>query len=148
MEKSFSQILIGASMHFLKSIVYILFIVPFDVWKKALTRMAVANETGSFRVGNIGGLWPFLSFIKMLWFEFAFDAMIFLCYPLGLIVALVSLGDGFGAFLVMLIGAYYFPLFFALFRDFAQLMLIPFRKFLSWGSKPAQQLDIDLFKKN
>lgn len=142
--------IVEALVHVLYSIVYQLFIVPFDLWRKATFRLAEQHENGSFKVINIGGLWPFLSFIKMLLLEFSFDATTFLAYIIGPIIAIIAgfAGGEFTGFISILVFSYYFPIFSSLFRDLTQISILPIRKFISWAKKPAQQLDIDLTKKN
>ncbi len=143
-QNGFVNDLMGATIHFLYSIAYFLFIVPLDLWRNAVKRLALQRANGTMKLTKIEGLWPLLSYIKTLMFEFFFDAIIFVWYFIGAILAIVALAqDGFGAFIASLIAAYYSPIMFSFFRDLAQMSLLPIRKFLSWCRKPAQQLDID-----
>lgn len=141
---------VNALVHALYSIVYLLFIVPFDLWRKATFRLAEQYQNGSFKIINIGGLWPFLSFIKMVLLEFLFDAITFLAYiiiPIIAIFAWIDSGE-FSVFISICISGYYMPISTSITRDFFQIAILPIRKFISWCRKPAQQLDIDLTKKN
>ena len=142
-----------ALIHVLYSIVYLLFIVPFDLWSKATTRLADQYSSGALKISNITGLWPFLSFIKTIMFEFIFDAAAFMCYIMGPIFAIIVLfvvpDYQFQSFLITLIAFYYAPISYMLTRDLLTLfVLLPIRKWVSWFKKPAQQLDIDLTRKN
>ena len=149
-EKGFIAVVLDALVHFLYTLVYLLFCLPFALWKKATYRLYEQKTNGSLKITKIDSIWPFLSFIKTLLFEFIFDAIAFMAYIVGPIMAIVTLikNGFFGGFVVSLVGVYYFPMLISLFRDLAQMSLLPFRKFLSWVRKPAQQLDIDLRNKN
>lgn len=131
------------------SIVYFLFIIPFDLWVKAIERLSIQKEKGSLRVAKINSPWPFLSFLKALLLEFLFDFAIFICYFIGIIVAIYTLvkGGGIGGFLVSLVAAYYYPVFITICRDVFQLAILPVRKLISWCRKPAQHLDLNVEKK-
>ena len=54
---------------------------------------------------------------------------------------------GFLGFVATLVGAYYVPVGLSLARDFFQLLLLPFAKFLSWCRKPAQYMDLNVQKR-
>ena len=131
------------------SLVYFLFIVPLDIWIKAVERLAIQKKNGSLRIASINSPWPFLSWLKALMLEFAFDFAIFICYFIGPLVAIYMLfaGGGFFGFLTTLVGFYYYPVFINAFRDIFQLAILPIRKFISWCRKPAQYLDLKVEKK-
>lgn len=144
METSFSQQLIRALKQFLYSLAYLLFIVPFGCWKKAMIRLNENAENSSLSIDKINTRWPFLTWMKRIFFAFFIDGIIFISYFIGVIITLVALfKNGFGSFIVTLIAVYYLPPIMAIFRDFAIIAILPFQKFLSWSSKPAQQLDLD-----
>lgn len=142
----FVNTLLDATIHFFYQIVYFLFIVPFDMWRNAVVRLAQQKNKGALKLAKIDGLWPLFSYLKVLLFEFLFDAVIFISYIIGLLIAIVGLVSdaGFWGFIVGIITGYYvIPIFTTFTRDFTQIFLLIFSKFISWCRKPAQQLDID-----
>lgn len=149
--ENFPKILLGALIHVGNAIVKLL-LLPFNLWVKAIVRLADQKERGLLNISSINGLWPFLSFCKRLLIDFIFDAVTFLSYPLGLIFALYVLIDGFDAgaefafiaFISTLITVYIYPVFMAVAHDLLELSLLPIRKCIDYFRKPAQQLDIDI----
>ena len=149
------DIIIDALIHAIKEILVFIFVTPFNLWVKACTKLAEQKRNKSLNLQGINSQWPFLTFLKRFNFDFYFDACIVLLYPIGILVA-VSLfirgiavgyaGQGFVAMISTLIVFYYCPFYIALFRDICQVLLIPFRKYLSWGSKPAQYMDLNINK--
>lgn len=154
--ENFVQSLLGALIHVGNAIVKLL-LLPFNLWVKAIVRLADQKERGLLNISTINGLWPFFSFCKRLLVDFVFDAFTFLAYPFGLLFALYSMIDGFTClsewytvadvlieFVLALIGLYMVPIFVAIAHDCLELSLLPIRKLIDWFRKPAQQLDIDL----
>lgn len=138
------------------NIVKFLFLLPFNLWLKAATRLSEQRKNITLEYREAGGLWPFLTYVKRFAFDFGFDAAIFASYFVGIILAVIvwitsmlgaeniitGLLDGCETALFTLIHGYFTPIYISLLRDLIQLLLIPFRKFLSWGSKPAQYMEI------
>ncbi len=145
MEKTFVQQLLNAIKQFFFSLFYLLFIIPFGCWKKAMIRLNENSENSSLSIDKIQTRWPFLTWLKRIFFAFFIDGVTFISYFIGVLIALYGLfTQGFGSFIFIPIGTYYFPPMLAVFRDFVVIMLLPFQKFLSWSAKPAQQLDLDV----
>ena len=144
MEKNFVNLLVEALIHSIKTILVFIFLLPYKLWVKSAMNLVDQKKRTVIEPTAIDGLWPFLTYLKRFSFDFYFDAASFLSYFIGLLLAFVSLfsGGGFGGFMYVLIMTYFCPLYISFFRDLAQVCLIPFRKFLSWGSKPAQYLEI------
>lgn len=146
--------IVSALVYFFKSLVYILFVCPFGFWAAAANRLANDNKSCSLDILKYTSRWPYLSFCKKVIFGFLIDGAIFISYFVGTIVALGALiygliktdypGITFLTFLGSLVFTYYLPLIISFFRDLLTIFLLPFNKFLSWVSKPAQQLDIDM----
>ena len=64
-EKKLTDQIVSALIHFLYNFfVYFIFIVPFDLWKKATIRLANQKDKGGLNISKITSLWPFLSFLK------------------------------------------------------------------------------------
>ena len=149
-DKTLSKQAVSALIHFLYNFfVYFIFIVPFDLWKKATTRLANQRENGGLDLSKSTSKWPFLSFLSTFILDFLIDGFIFMVYVLALPVAIVmAISDGgFGAFISALVAAYFVPVGMSLLRDFLQLLVLPFKKFLSWASKPAQYMDLEIKNK-
>ena len=149
-----SQNIVPALVYFFKSLVYILFICPFEFWAAATNRLATGYKNCSLDILKNTSRWPYLSFCKKVIFEFLIDGTIFISYFIGVLAAIGTLiylmastklvGAAFLAFFSILLCTYYAPLGISFFRDLLTLCLLPFNKYLSWVSKPAQQLDIDM----
>lgn len=142
----FGNIIVSALVHFLHMLAFVLFICPFSFWKGATIRLYRERQSKHLTSFTSNSRWPFLSFIKILFFGFLIDGSIFFSYILGILVAFVVLfnGGGFIGFIGALIIFYYAPVGLSLFRDLCTLFILQFQKFLSWLSKPAQQLDLDI----
>jgi len=142
--------MLSALVHFLYIFfIYFIFIVPFDLWKKATIRLANQKEKGGLNISKITSLWPFLSFLKTFILDFLIDGLIFILYVLGLIIGIVvwiQTGE-FRAFISAIAAVYFSPIGLSLLRDLLQLLVLPFKKFLSWASKPAQYMDLEIKNK-
>ena len=141
---------IGSALaYFFSMLAFILFICPFSFWKGATLRLAKECQNKSLKTFVHTSPWPFFSFIKKVIFEFFFDGLIFITYFFGVIGAFVTwiASKEFAVFCLILGSAYYAPLVLSWLRDLCVLALLPFQKFLSWVSKPSQQLDIDFHTK-
>lgn len=154
--ENFVQSLLNALIHVGNAIVKLL-LLPFNLWVKAIVRLADQKERGLLNISSINGLWPFFSFCKRLLVDFVFDATAFLAYPVGLLFALYGMIDGFTClsewytvgdvlveFILALVGVYMVPIFVAIAHDSLELLLLPIRKSIDFFRKPAQQLDIDI----
>ena len=149
-ENKLPKQIVSALTHFLYNFfVYFIFIVPFDLWKKATIRLANQKESGGLNISKITSLWPFLSFLKAFILDFLIDGIIFILYVLGLIIGIVAWVQSgeFMSFIAAIAGVYFSPIGLSLLRDFLQLLVLPFKKFLSWASKPAQYMDLEIKNK-
>lgn len=145
-----------ALIHSLHTIVYFLFIVPFDAFVNAVERLAKQRENKALKLSEIKTPWPFFSFMKRVFLDFGVDFLTLLSYILAPLLALVALIWGIatktnfflilGAMIGVVIACYYAPLFFAWLRDCIVMMILPFKKFLSWCYKPAQYFDLNVTK--
>ena len=141
---------VPALLHVLYNLfVYYLFVLPLHLWMNGVNRLADQKESGTLSLTKSNSPWPFLSFMKAFLLEFLFDAMIMLSYVIGPLAAIFMLvsGAGFGGFIMVLVSAYYFPVMFTILRDLFALMILPFRKFISWVKKPAQYMDLKIENK-
>ena len=155
MEK-LKQLFGPALIHSLHTIVYFLFIVPFDAFVNAVERLAKQRESKALKLSEIKTPWPFFSFMKRVFLDFGVDFLTLLAYILAPLLALVALIWGIatktnfflilGTMIGVVVACYYAPLFFAWLRDCIVMMILPFKKFLSWCYKPAQYFDLNVTK--
>ena len=149
-DKKFKDHIVSALIHFsFNFFIYFIYIVPFDLWKKATVRLANQRESGGLKISKIISLWPFLSFLKAFILDFLLDGVIFISYILAPIIGIYSWiesGD-FTAFMGVIAGGYFTPVGLSLVRDILQLLTLPFKKFLSWAAKPAQYMDLEIKNK-
>ena len=135
----------SAFAYFFSMLAFILFICPFAFWKGATMRLYKACQSKGLKTFVHQSRWPFFSFCKKVFFEFCIDGMIFISYFIGILSAFFVLiqGGGFEGYVATLVAFYYSPMFLSWIRDLCVLALLPFQKFLSWVSKPSQQIDVD-----
>ena len=129
-------------------IVYYLFILPVDLWRKSVIRLHNQRTEGKLKI-NSSKRWPFLSFLVAFFFEFLIDTSIFLCYilgPIGLVLGFLgmvsnSFTAAVGGLVVGAIGVLWLPVIFTLQGEFLRMSLLPIKKFILWCDKPPQHLD-------
>ena len=153
---NFGQLLVEALLYVLSGIGKIL-LLPYTLWTRAIVRLSEQRENGYLCMSNITTKWPYLSFCKRLVIDFSFDALSFLSYPLGAIIAIAflisdlaeyvpmgySAGDFFLEFVASLLVIYNIPAYMALSHDICELLLLPVRKMIDYFKKPAQQINVD-----
>ncbi len=84
------------SQHFVKALIgalyylilYIPFILPYNIWGKAATRLSLIWESKSLAYNEDGGTYPLHSFYLKYVVNFIFDALMFLIWPIGLIITI------------------------------------------------------------
>lgn len=145
MGKKFSEKLGLAAKQGFLGIWYIIKL-PYSLWVKSIDNLVAAKENGKMDLNKMTGEWPFLSFLKVFYLEFMFDALTFFSYFLGFIVAIgVMFADGgLSGFIVALFATYFLPLAIMPCRDMLKIFILPFRKYLSWASKPAQEFNLNI----
>lgn len=154
-DNTLGEVISKALLQFFKMLVFVLFVCPFNFWRKAAQRLVSAGAQWSWTNISSQSPWPFFSFLKAVLFGFIFDGLIFISYFIGVIVAFYLLFSfwlsdygsfkyGFEAFICCLISTYYLPMGISPIRDFLYIIIMPFAKFLSWCSRPAQYLQIDM----
>ncbi len=142
-----------AFLHILYQIVYVLFIVPYHIWCKALQRLAAQRENKALKFSEINSPWPMLTFLKRWFIDFLFDMLIAIAWIVG-IYLFFKIGH-FDAFKyafwralkeasLFLMAVYFSPAVISWLRDLFILALKPIKKFFSWLSKPAQHLDLTI----
>ena len=150
-EKNIKDQIISALVHFSYNFfIYFIFIVPFDLWKKATIRLANQKEKGAMNILKSSSAWPFLSFLKAFFLEFLIDGFIFMSYVLGLLITLYMWYESNFEIKGLIYPAaffYFFPVILSFYRDLLQLSLLPIKKFLDWASKPAQYMDLEIKNK-
>lgn len=139
----------NAMLHTLLTIVKLLFLTPYNIWMESAAKLENQSKDGSLNLKNVSGFWGILSFIKRILFDFSFNAAILLSFPIGVILFFVLIFKaGFGIALTTLLVTYFVvPALTLLTQDLIRLALIPLYKYVSWGTKPAQYLDVNEIKK-
>ncbi len=152
------QTIITAFTHILYQIVYYVFILPFEVWSKAIKRLAAQRENKSLKFVEIKSQWPMFTFLKRWLIDFLFDALIAIIWIILLynffkrfdffvsIPFKDSFGTGMKSLFFSLLAIYTAPVGIHLIRDLFILLLKPITKLLGWLNKPAQHLDITIDK--
>jgi len=161
MEKNFFKtVLVDALLHSILEVLIFVFLTPYRLWVKACEKLAEQKKNKTLDLSGINSQWPFLTFLKRFNFDFYFDACIVLSFPIGILLGLyefinmlsskyiefIGVGPAFLTFFGILLTFYYLPIMVAITRDICMIILIPFRKFLNWGSKPAQYMDLNITK--
>lgn len=111
-----------------------------------MNNLVVAKENGRMDLNKMTSEWPFLSFLKVFFLEFLFDAISFSSYLIGFLIAIYGWIDSgeFSMFIGVLLMTYNIPVTIMLTRDMFKILILPFRKYLSWAAKPAQELDLNI----
>lgn len=138
-----------AMLHTLLTIAKLLFLTPYNIWMESAAKLENQSKDGSLNLKNVSGFWGILSFIKRILFDFSFNAAILLSFPIGVILFFVLIFKaGFVIALTTLLVTYFVvPALTLLTQDLIRLALIPLYKYVSWGTKPAQYLDVNEIKK-
>ena len=151
--------ILSAYKHILYQLVYVLFVLPYDVWCSAINRLAAQRENEALKVSEIKSEWPMFVFLKRWLLDFFYDMMIAIIWFVGLCIFLVGLYDAISSpyhseiefldFLILLLylyAVYSSVVSIALARDLLVFLLKPFQKFIGWLKKPAQHLDLTIDK--
>jgi hypothetical protein len=108
------------SQHFVKALIgalyylilYIPFILPYNIWGKAATRLSHVWESKTLAYNEDYGNYPLHSFYLKYVVNFIFDALIFLIWPIGLVLTIKARIDNesmdFVDILIMLFTYYVF----------------------------------------
>jgi hypothetical protein len=92
------------SQHFVKALIgalyylilYIPFILPFNIWGKATTRLSHVWESKSLAYSEENGAYPLHNFYLKYVVNFIFDAAMFLVWPIGLVMTIKARIDNEG----------------------------------------------------
>lgn len=140
--------IVQALVHSILSILKFIFVTPLNLWLKAIERLNAQKAAGTLEMANIQSEWPLLAYIKRFTLDFYFDAVAFLVYPLGVLVAFYDMfAVGFDCFVAEIIAIYFFPISIYIFHDLTVIALLPIRKLIDWFKKPAQHMDLDIKNK-
>lgn len=156
-EENFWRILLCSVLHFLYRLVYFLFILPFDIWKKAVVRMYNQKKSKSLDADKIRHEVPFFVWIKRYVFDFLLDGIAIISWLFSLIVVIAFfknigteahsfngfLNYFFGSLIVPTFLVYWLPVTIALLRDAITLFIImPTRWIFSFLRRPAKTYDL------
>ena len=82
--------LVQALVHSVLSILKFVFVTPLNLWLKAVERLNAQKAAGTLEMANIQSEWPLLTYVKRFNLDFLFDALAFLAYPLGILLAIYA----------------------------------------------------------
>lgn len=145
----FGKVLLRALLHFLYRLVYFFFILPFDLWKKAVYRMYAQKTSKSLDADRIKHEVPFFVWLKRYTFDFLIDGLIIISWLLILVVFVAFFAniEGNGRhfverLLLSIYGIYWLPVFISLIRDTLTIFIImPVRWIFSFLRRPAKTYD-------
>ena len=147
-QSTFSQRLGAAALQCLH-ILSALVVAPCKFWAKSVDNLCAMKQDSYLDPRKLESELPFFAFIKR-WAIDALSAFVsFLSYPVGIIVAIVSLiNSGFEDFIEYLLFFYILPLLVWLLVDIIEIVFVmPIAKLISWLSKPAEHLDLTITNK-
>tara|TARA_Y100000385_G_C12696372_1_gene468589 strand:+ start:211 stop:609 length:399 start_codon:yes stop_codon:yes gene_type:complete len=94
---------------------------PWQIYQNAMVSLSNSDDASS-EENVLASEFPLY-----VWFVSIFNALIFLTYPLGVIVAIIAAmnayNNGFQIFLGIIIGTYFIPLYFGLVRELLTVTL-------------------------
>lgn len=149
--EEFGQQLGDALIHFLYRILYFFFILPVDLWKKAVGRLSKQRKSKALDATEIKTEWPFMTWMKRFVLEFLIDGLILVAWLLFLLVFMFAIdweiGDAFeyaaGPTLGMIYVIFFSPVFLTLVRDIIVLIVVlPVRWWISFFNRPAKTYDL------
>lgn len=154
-KEEFVKQLVDACIHLIYRFVYFLFILPFDIWKKAIIRLSKQRKEKSLDLIAIKSEFPFLSWLKRFIFDFLIDGLTAIIWIIGFIFTIVIMFVGSGEFdmdsvflnillfLVMLYNVYWMPVYLAIIRDMLTICVVmPLRWLVSFFRRPAKTYDL------
>lgn len=145
--------IVKAFLHILYQIVYVLFVVPYHIWCKAIKRLDAQRKNRSLKFSEINSQWPMFTFFKRWFIDFFFDMLIAIIWIVGIYLYFkfeaykafkFDFGEGLKYTFYYFYGAYFSVVIISWLRDLFILGLKPIAKFFSWLRKPAQHLDITI----
>ena len=154
---NFAKQLVDALLHVLITIGRV-FALPLSLWIKSTSKLVAQKQEAALDMNKIDSPWPFFSWVKRWIIDFSFDALAFVSYPIGVIIAFITFfttvtevvnderywyfGLATGSFVVCIVCAYFAPLFISYLHDCTVLALLPIKKLIDWFKKPAQYLEL------
>ncbi len=140
-------------LHFLYRIVYLLFILPYDLWKRAVKRMTAQRKNHALDADKIKHELPFLVWLKRFVFDFVLDGIAILSWILGVVLVIIDIVDFhyfdfhyfsfFGDLVMPLYVWYVMRLSMAILRDVITFTVVmPIRWCLSFLRRPAKTYDL------
>lgn len=103
------------------------FIIPWKIWSRMTVALSDLREEG----GIVKNLQKSKEFIILNWLKFYFDAVIFIIWPLGILVDIILLITGnnsFPMFIGYLVGLYFAPIIFQLAKEGLIIALVQVMK--------------------
>ena len=129
------------SQHFVKALIgalyylilYIPFILPFNIWGKATTRLSHVWESKSLAYSEDNGTYPLHSFYLKYIVNFIFDAAMFLVWPVGLVMTIKARIDNEGMEIMdVLIMLFTYYIFVVAIRVMKEVLFFILNTLVSW----------------
>ncbi|MBR4804229.1 MAG: hypothetical protein IK032_06280 [Bacteroidales bacterium] len=153
-EDNFWIVLLLGIGHFLYRIVYLLFVLPVDLWKKAILRMSYQRKNKSLDVDKINHELPFFVWLKRFFFDFVFDGIIIISWvAVAIAIPIIFFShislyvSHFEAYMAtilpLVIAVFYLPVAISLLKDIITLtVILPSRWIVSFLRRPAKTYDL------
>ena len=144
-QKDFGQQLTSVIGYFFYRLVYFLFVLPFDLWKKAVMRLYNQRKRHMLDVYTINHEVPFFVWLKRFFFDFVLDGIAAMGWFIGALVAIIlAIVTKDVEWLLLIFGVYYIPFAMALTRDSLTFStILPIRWMLSFYRRPAKTYDFN-----
>lgn len=144
-QQDFGQQLAGVIGYFFYRLIYFLFVLPFDLWKKAVIRLNSQRKRHLLDVDKINHEIPFFVWLKRFVFDFVLDGIAVMGWFLGALFAIiVAIITEEVVWLVLIFVVYYTPVAMAITRDnLIFTIVLPIRWLLSFYRRPAKTYDVN-----
>lgn len=143
-QQDFGQQLTSVIGYFFYRLIYFLFVLPFDLWKKAVMRLYIQRKRHMLDIDTIKHEVSFFVWLKRFFFDFVLDGIAAMGWFIGALVSIImAIKTRDAEWLLMIFGVYYIPFFMALTRDSLTFStVLPIRWLLTFYRRPAKTYDI------
>lgn len=144
-QQDFGQQIASVIGYFFYRLIYFLFVLPFDLWKKAIIRLFNQRKKHMLDVDKINHEVPFFVWLKRFFFDFVLDGIAAMGWFIGALFAIImAIKTKDAQWLLMIFVVYYIPFGMALTRDSLTIsVVLPFRWLLSFYRRPAKTYDLN-----
>ena len=142
-QQDFNQKLVSVIGYFFYRLIYFIFVLPFDLWKKAVVRLYNQRERHMLDANTIHHEVPFFVWLKRFFFDFVLDGIAAMGWFIGALFAIImAIKTKSAEWLLLIFCVYYIPVSMAITRDHLTLMVVlPIRWLLTFYRRPAKTYD-------